>query len=110
MVDAHYSLEIAGSNPGYVIANRDRGFLGGSAQLAERCPVREGLGTFSGKSNEKHYGKPQVGLILSTALIETRAAVNDNKLSKRRGAEQPGALGSASRIVMRSERVADRVH
>ncbi len=38
-----YSLEIAGSNPGYVIANRDRGFLGGGAQLAERRLGREGL-------------------------------------------------------------------
>ncbi|MGH0144335.1 UNVERIFIED_CONTAM: hypothetical protein FKN15_002826 [Acipenser sinensis] len=39
-----YSLEIAGSNPGYVTADRDREFLGGGAQLAERYPGREGLG------------------------------------------------------------------
>ena len=42
--DVPYSLEIAGSNPGYVTADRDREFLGGGAQLAERCPGREGLG------------------------------------------------------------------
>ncbi|MGH0122141.1 UNVERIFIED_CONTAM: hypothetical protein FKN15_042912 [Acipenser sinensis] len=42
--DVPYSLEIAGSNPGYVTANRDWEFLGGGAQLAERCPGREGLG------------------------------------------------------------------
>ena len=42
--DALYSLGIAGSSPGYVTADRDREFLGGSAQLAERCPGREGLG------------------------------------------------------------------
>ncbi|MGH0159863.1 UNVERIFIED_CONTAM: hypothetical protein FKN15_047140 [Acipenser sinensis] len=42
--DAPYSLEIAGSNPGYVTADHDRGFLGGGAQLAERLPGREGLG------------------------------------------------------------------
>ncbi|MGH0154365.1 UNVERIFIED_CONTAM: hypothetical protein FKN15_026930 [Acipenser sinensis] len=41
--DVPYSLEIAGSNPGYVTADRDREFLGGGAQLAERCPGREGL-------------------------------------------------------------------
>ncbi|MGH0173460.1 UNVERIFIED_CONTAM: hypothetical protein FKN15_001820 [Acipenser sinensis] len=38
--DVPYSLEIAGSNPGYVIADPDRGFLGGGAQLAEHCPAR----------------------------------------------------------------------
>ena len=42
--DALYSLGIAGSSPGYVTADRDWEFLGGSAQLAERCPGREGLG------------------------------------------------------------------
>ncbi|MGH0117885.1 UNVERIFIED_CONTAM: hypothetical protein FKN15_003916 [Acipenser sinensis] len=42
--DVPYSLEIAGSNPGYVTADHDREFLGGGAQLAERCPGREGLG------------------------------------------------------------------
>ncbi|MGH0123605.1 UNVERIFIED_CONTAM: hypothetical protein FKN15_050207 [Acipenser sinensis] len=36
--DEPYSMEIAGSNPGYVIADRDRGFLGGGTQLAERRP------------------------------------------------------------------------
>ncbi|MGH0138085.1 UNVERIFIED_CONTAM: hypothetical protein FKN15_008398 [Acipenser sinensis] len=36
--DVPYSLEIAGSNPGYVTADRDQEFLGGGAQLAERCP------------------------------------------------------------------------
>ncbi|MGH0154077.1 UNVERIFIED_CONTAM: hypothetical protein FKN15_065444 [Acipenser sinensis] len=41
--DVPYSLEIASSNPGYVTADRDREFLGGGAQLAERCPEREGL-------------------------------------------------------------------
>lgn len=40
---APYSLEIAGSNPGYITADHDRGFLGGSAQLAECRPGREGL-------------------------------------------------------------------
>ncbi|MGH0150598.1 UNVERIFIED_CONTAM: hypothetical protein FKN15_024757 [Acipenser sinensis] len=40
--DVPYSLEIAGSNPGYVTADRE--FLGGGAQFAERCPGREGLG------------------------------------------------------------------
>ncbi|MGH0115615.1 UNVERIFIED_CONTAM: hypothetical protein FKN15_037938 [Acipenser sinensis] len=39
-----YSLEIAGSNPGYVIGDHDRGFLGGGTQLAKRHPGREGLG------------------------------------------------------------------
>ncbi|MGH0128553.1 UNVERIFIED_CONTAM: hypothetical protein FKN15_040253 [Acipenser sinensis] len=39
-----YSLQIAGSNPGYVTADRDQEFLGVGAQLAERCPGREGLG------------------------------------------------------------------
>ncbi|MGH0127892.1 UNVERIFIED_CONTAM: hypothetical protein FKN15_052294 [Acipenser sinensis] len=33
-----YTMEIAGLNPGYVIANLDWGFLGGGAQLVERCP------------------------------------------------------------------------
>ncbi|MGH0126606.1 UNVERIFIED_CONTAM: hypothetical protein FKN15_035567 [Acipenser sinensis] len=42
--DVPYSLEIASSNPGYVTANRDREFLEGGAQLAERCLCREGLG------------------------------------------------------------------
>ncbi|MGH0123025.1 UNVERIFIED_CONTAM: hypothetical protein FKN15_067110 [Acipenser sinensis] len=42
--DVPYSLEIAGSNPGYVTADRDREFLGGGTQLAERCPGKEGLG------------------------------------------------------------------
>ncbi|MGH0149635.1 UNVERIFIED_CONTAM: hypothetical protein FKN15_029478 [Acipenser sinensis] len=42
--DVSYSLEIASSNPGYVTADHDREFLGGSAQLAERCLGREGLG------------------------------------------------------------------
>ncbi|MGH0163738.1 UNVERIFIED_CONTAM: hypothetical protein FKN15_071311 [Acipenser sinensis] len=37
--DAPYSLEIASSNPGYVTADRDRGFLGGGAQLAECRPT-----------------------------------------------------------------------
>ncbi|MGH0181577.1 UNVERIFIED_CONTAM: hypothetical protein FKN15_007090 [Acipenser sinensis] len=39
-----YSLEIMDSNPGDVIANSHRGFLGGGAQLVERRPGREGLG------------------------------------------------------------------
>ncbi len=38
------ALEIAGSNPGYVIADHNLGFLGGGTQLAERCPGREALG------------------------------------------------------------------
>ncbi|MGH0126331.1 UNVERIFIED_CONTAM: hypothetical protein FKN15_031554 [Acipenser sinensis] len=42
--DVPNNLEIAGSNPDYVTADRDRKFLGGGAQLAERCPGREGLG------------------------------------------------------------------
>ncbi|MGH0152378.1 UNVERIFIED_CONTAM: hypothetical protein FKN15_029515 [Acipenser sinensis] len=42
--DAHYRLEITSLNPGYVIADRDREFPGGGAQLAERRPGREGLG------------------------------------------------------------------
>ncbi|MGH0126246.1 UNVERIFIED_CONTAM: hypothetical protein FKN15_000500 [Acipenser sinensis] len=42
--DVPYSLEIAGSNPGYVTTDCDREFLGGGAQLAERCPGRVGLG------------------------------------------------------------------
>ncbi|MGH0178456.1 UNVERIFIED_CONTAM: hypothetical protein FKN15_077641 [Acipenser sinensis] len=42
--DAPYTLEIAGSNPGYVTADHDRGFLGGGAQLAKRRLGREGLG------------------------------------------------------------------
>ncbi|MGH0138192.1 UNVERIFIED_CONTAM: hypothetical protein FKN15_066743 [Acipenser sinensis] len=42
--DVPYSLEIAGSNPGYVTADLDREFLGGGAQLAERYPGREDLG------------------------------------------------------------------
>ncbi|MBN3285905.1 AKAP9 protein, partial [Polyodon spathula] len=36
--DAPYSLEISGTNPGYVTADRDRGFLGGCAQLFECRP------------------------------------------------------------------------
>ncbi|MGH0115063.1 UNVERIFIED_CONTAM: hypothetical protein FKN15_074582 [Acipenser sinensis] len=40
---ASYSLEITGSNPGYVVADRDREFPGGDAQLAERYLGREGL-------------------------------------------------------------------
>ncbi|MGH0153107.1 UNVERIFIED_CONTAM: hypothetical protein FKN15_024323 [Acipenser sinensis] len=44
MQDASYSLENAGSHPGYAIADRDRGFPGGGAQLAERRLGREGLG------------------------------------------------------------------
>ncbi|MGH0156543.1 UNVERIFIED_CONTAM: hypothetical protein FKN15_046714 [Acipenser sinensis] len=44
MQDVPYSLEIAGSNPGYVTADCDRGFLGGGAQLAKRRPGTEGLG------------------------------------------------------------------
>ncbi|MGH0133220.1 UNVERIFIED_CONTAM: hypothetical protein FKN15_052208 [Acipenser sinensis] len=36
--DVPYSLEIAGSNPDYVTADRDRGFLGGGTQLAKRRP------------------------------------------------------------------------
>ncbi|MGH0122451.1 UNVERIFIED_CONTAM: hypothetical protein FKN15_004489 [Acipenser sinensis] len=43
MQDVPYSLEIAGSNPGYVAADRDQEFLGGGAQLPERCPGREGI-------------------------------------------------------------------
>ncbi|MGH0185613.1 UNVERIFIED_CONTAM: hypothetical protein FKN15_027190 [Acipenser sinensis] len=38
------ALEIAGSNPGYVIADRAREFPWGGAQLAKCCPGREGLG------------------------------------------------------------------
>ncbi|MBN3282968.1 SOSB2 protein, partial [Polyodon spathula] len=34
--DVPYSLEVAGLNPGYVIADCDRGFLGGGAHLAKR--------------------------------------------------------------------------
>lgn len=40
--DAPYSLEVAGSNPGYAIADCGWEFQGGSAQLAEHCPDGEG--------------------------------------------------------------------
>ncbi|MGH0146799.1 UNVERIFIED_CONTAM: hypothetical protein FKN15_008979 [Acipenser sinensis] len=42
--DAPYSLEITDSNPGYSTADRDWGFPGGGAQLAEHHLGREGLG------------------------------------------------------------------
>ncbi|MGH0136084.1 UNVERIFIED_CONTAM: hypothetical protein FKN15_019042 [Acipenser sinensis] len=42
--DVPYSLEIAGSSPGYSTADRGQVFPAGGAQLAERRPGREDLG------------------------------------------------------------------
>ncbi|MGH0147146.1 UNVERIFIED_CONTAM: hypothetical protein FKN15_010243 [Acipenser sinensis] len=75
--DVPYSLEIAGSNPGCVIVDRDPGFLGGSAR-----PIgREGLGTGEGDVGDaeallqpylKRYPKGAIFLFFAGRIEEIK--------------------------------------
>ncbi|MGH0170924.1 UNVERIFIED_CONTAM: hypothetical protein FKN15_005842 [Acipenser sinensis] len=96
MQDASYSLEIAGSNPGYVAADRDQGFLEGSAQLAERCPGRDRLGRqgnprFTVSNRVPTVCSGAIRSVLSTgtiglvALLSIRSVKNDRLAGARFG-------------------------
>ncbi|MGH0156947.1 UNVERIFIED_CONTAM: hypothetical protein FKN15_032724 [Acipenser sinensis] len=74
--DALYSLDVAGSSPGYSTADRGRELPGGGAQLAERRPGEGGLG-------QGVLGSPRTSDPCSLACKLPRAALSSDAVAMR---------------------------